>query len=166
MYKYLLFILFCVSPVLKAQELNKIVIDEKSEKPMLIGYSDRTAFQDTNFAWWFNSEYNNYKVDTIQIGCIRDLVNNYKIVIVMGTWCSDSRREVPRLYKILDELNFSEENIDVINVNRKKEGLADEVKNLDIELVPTIIFYLNDEEVGRIIETPETTLERDMKEIL
>ena len=27
----------------------------------------------------------------------------------MGTWCSDSRKEIPVFYKLIDKLNFSEE---------------------------------------------------------
>ena len=38
--------------------------------------------------------------------------------------------------------------------------------DLDIELVPTFIFYRNGEELGRIVETPEDTLEKDLAEIV
>jgi len=45
-------------------------------------------------------------------------------------------------------------------------GLADEVDDVDIHFVPTIIFYMNDEEVGRIVEMPYESLEKDMLEIV
>ena len=75
-----------------------------------------------------------------------------EIKLVMGTWCSDSRREVPRFYKILDEIEYPSENVNLISVNREKVGLADEVDGMEIHFVPTIIFYRNDEEIGRIVE--------------
>lgn len=166
MYKQI-FVLFLISLSLhSAQDLNTIAIDEKSGKPILIGYCDRSALQDTNFSWWFNSEYENYHPDSVDLLLIKESIGNCKIVIVMGTWCGDSRREVPRFYKILDEIEFPEENILLINVDRKKKGIAEEVDELSIELVPTIIFFKDDEEIGRIIETPEETLEIDTKKIL
>ena len=84
----------------------------------------------------------------------------------MGTWCSDSRREVPRFYKILDEIEYPSENVSLINVNRDIEGLGDEVTGLEIHFVPTFIFYRNDEEIGRIVEIPYESLEKDMLELV
>jgi hypothetical protein len=41
-----------------------------------------------------------------------------------------------------------------------------EYDKLDIQRVPTFIFYKNNIEAGRIIENPETSLEQDMVKIL
>jgi len=84
----------------------------------------------------------------------------------MGTWCSDSRREVPNFYKILDKLNYPDNKITLINVDRKKNGIEIDVSKLNIELVPTFIVYRNNTEIGRIIETPNESLERDLLKIL
>ena len=54
--------LFCVN--ILAQEFNTVTIDEKTEKPMLIGYTTLEAFKDTSFSWWWNSAYNMYEVDS------------------------------------------------------------------------------------------------------
>ena len=124
------------------------------------------AFNDTNFSEWWNSEYNIYEVDVNTVNEIRKSFEDVKIKLVMSTWCSDSRREVPRFYKILDEIGYPSENVCLINVNRDKVGLADEVDGLEINFVPTIIFYGNNEEVGRIIEMPYESLEKDMLEIV
>ena len=84
----------------------------------------------------------------------------------MGTWCSDSRREVPRFYKILDSLNFPSAKVKLIMVDRKKEAAGIDISPFNIELVPTMIFYNDGLEDGRIIETPKETLEKDLEEIL
>jgi thiol-disulfide isomerase/thioredoxin len=93
-------------------------------------------------------------------------LDDVDIKIVMGTWCSDSRTEVPHFYKILDEINYPEEKVTLINVNRDKQGLEKEVEGLDINFVPTFILYRAGEEVGRIIEMPYETLEKDMLELV
>jgi thiol-disulfide isomerase/thioredoxin len=161
-----LVLLFLFSFSVMAQEINKISIDSKSGKPMLIGPCDRNAFADTNFAWWFNSGYKFYNPDTSSISNLKKIETDYEITIVMGTWCSDSRREVPRFYKITDALNLSNENIKLLNVDRKKAGDSVNVDSLDIKSVPTFIIYSNGKEIGRIVETPEETLEKDLAKIL
>ena len=161
-----LLILILLFSTLTAQEKNTIFVDSKSGQAMLVGLCDREAFADTNFAWWFNSGYKFYHPDVDIITKINEVDVEYSITIVMGTWCSDSRREVPRFYKLLDELNFSEEKLTLINVNRQKDGIDSNVTSLNIELVPTFIIYINDEEIGRIIETPEESLEIDLLKIL
>lgn len=143
-----------------------LTVDEKSGKPMLLGICDRTAFADTSFAWWFNSEFDNYTVDSVVLKDVSDKLKDVKITIVMGTWCSDSRREVPRFYKILDALNYDQKNLTLICVDRKKTAPTEDVDKLDIKSVPTFIFYKDDVEIGRIIETPKETLEKDLIKIM
>ncbi len=160
----ILSILFCTS--ILAQEYNTVIIDEKTEKPMLIGFTTLEAFKDTSFSWWWNSAYNMYEVDSMVTEELKENINDVKIKIVMGTWCEDSRSEVPHFYKILDEINFPKEKVTLINVNRDKQGLENEVEGLDINFVPTIIFNRAGNELGRIVEMPHETLEQDMLEII
>ncbi|MCK5455603.1 MAG: hypothetical protein KAI45_00660, partial [Melioribacteraceae bacterium] len=72
-----------------AQDKNKLSVDDKSGKPMLIGLCDREAFVDTSFAWWFDSGYKFYRPEGTAIAQLKEVNKDYTIVIVMGTWCSD-----------------------------------------------------------------------------
>ncbi len=83
----------------------------------------------------------------------------------MGTWCSDSKREVPRFYKIIKLINYDENKIELICVDRKKEVTNYDVSNYDIKYVPTFIFLKDEKEIGRIIESPKQKLEEDLLEI-
>ncbi len=83
----------------------------------------------------------------------------------MGTWCSDSRREVPRFKKILDLLNYPAEKVKIFAVNRDKKIEKEDISGLRIEFVPTFIFYSDGKETGRIVETPYKSLEADMLKI-
>ncbi len=156
---FLLF--FLLASMSFAQDNNKLVTDEKSGKPMLIGLCDRTAFADTSFAWWFNSEFENYSVDSASLKDVSAKLNDVKITLVLGTWCSDSRREVPRFLKILDLLPFDLKNLNMICVDRSKTAPDCGVEKLDIKFVPTFIFYKNDVEIGRVVEAPKESLEKD-----
>lgn len=167
MHKFILiFILFLTSLSLFAQDKNTLVTDESSGKPMLIGNCTRDAFNDTTFSWWFNSGYDLYDVDTASIPQVKYLMKNVEVTVVMGTWCSDSHREVPRFYKIMDDIGEPTDSIHLICVDRNRKGKAGEVDSLNIKLVPTFIFYKNNEELGRIVESPKWSLEEDMIRIL
>jgi thiol-disulfide isomerase/thioredoxin len=148
------------------QEKFKSVIDEKSGKPMLVGEITREAFKDTSYSWWFNSEYEMYKPDSPVLDSIKQKLESFEITMVVGTWCSDSRREMPRFFKILDSLKFPSGKIKLIAVDRDKKDLTGEAEKLSIELVPTFIFYREGKELGRITEAPVETLEKDMNRIL
>ncbi len=164
--KRLIFLLLILPAVICAQGKNKLVTDEKSDKPMLIGLCDRTAFADSNFSWWFNSEYDYYPADSVAVVRFSKRLQDVKITIVMGTWCSDSRREVPRFYRILDQVGFNTQNLTLICVDRNKTTPDNLVEKLDIKLVPTFIFSKDDKEIGRIVETPKQTLEMDLVKII
>ena len=145
---------------------NRKIKDPRTSVPMLIGEINRAAFQDSVFSWWFNSEYQMYEVDSTSLKGDANKLKNYNLTLVMGTWCSDSRREVPRFLKILDYLKFPKEKIKMIAVDRNKKAGTNEVDSLDIKKVPTIIFYKNKKETGRIIEEPKLTLEKDLTGII
>ena len=168
----IIFLLFSLAGIpLMAQDSTStakdtIVTDALSQEPMLLGYTNRQAFQDTSFSWWFNSVYDTYNVDTVTAQNLADKLKDVNITIVMGTWCSDSRREVPRFFKILDKIKYPSSEVTIITVGRDRKGRGEETKGMDIELVPTFIFYKNDKELGRIVESPKVSLEKDMEKIL
>ncbi len=161
----IVFISFLYAQENTTQELCKIKTDDRSGKPMLVGFCTKEILlSDTNFSVWFLNEFNKYVPDKNILNMIK--LDEIKIVCIQGTWCSDSRREVPRFFKILYELNYDLENLTMICVDRKKQADNIDVDQFVIEKVPTFIFYKDDSELGRIIETPKNTLEIDLLEIL
>jgi len=88
------------------------------------------------------------------------------VKIVLGTWCPDSRREVPRFMRIIDDWKFPMTALSFIGVDNAKLSPVGEYEMLDIQRVPTFIIYKNNVEAGRIIENPVTSLEQDMVNIL
>lgn len=146
------------------KEMNNTIPYEESV--MLIGKSNRKGLQMDAFKGWFNPGYEDYKADPQTLTKLKPLLKDVSILVFMGTWCSDSQRDVPHLYKILDDADFDESKLKLISVSEEKttpEGLEDEY---DIFNVPTIIFYKDQTELGRIVEYPVEALEKDMLAIL
>ncbi|HEX2963980.1 MAG TPA: thioredoxin family protein [Ignavibacteriales bacterium] len=164
--KIFVILFFAALLSLNAQDKVRTVVDEKSGRPMLVGVADRSAFRDTSYSKWFDPEYENYRVKTKDLEGLSDKIKDFDITIVMGTWCSDSHREIPRFYKILDTLKFPESRLRLILVDKKRKDLTGESDSLKIELVPTIIFYKDGKEEGRITEAPQETLEKDTYNIV
>jgi len=108
----------------------------------LIGLCDRTVFADSSFSWWFEPEYEYYDFDQQVIDSLKQIVtDDIEIKLVLGTWCSDSKREVPHFMRILDEINFDTQRITMLSVGRDKLIEGFNISNLEIEFVPTFIFY-------------------------
>ncbi len=161
----LTFIIMISSLFAGAQDNNQRIIDEKSGKEILIGTTTREGLDD--FGDWYDTEYQQYQPDSSIITQIRNFGDNYPwIFIVMGTWCGDSRQQVPRFFKILDQLNYPSERIFMVAVDRDKKTKDFCLGDYNIQLVPTFIFTSDGEETGRIIETPGTTLEGDLLSII
>jgi thiol-disulfide isomerase/thioredoxin len=164
--------LLLVIPVLlfgckPAKVYNQLITDEKSGTEILYGYTTLDGLKMAPFSNWFNSGYEEYQPDmeTLdQLGSVA--LNDIEILLVMATWCSDSRREVPRFIKIIDSMGYNCANIKIINVDRKKQAEKTPVQKLEILRVPTFIFKRNGRETGRIIETPVESLEKDMLKII
>ena len=96
----------------------------------------------------------------------------YQILVVLGTWCSDSKREVPRLEKIVESVGKETLEPRYIGVDRTKRIRGLEFPNgllVDdtAERVPTIIVVDADgHELGRVVETAQRPLEQMLVEFI
>ena len=141
--------------------------DFMEQTTWLLGYFTRDRMTNPPHSEWFVKSYDTYQPDTIFIKQLKNVSrDNLTIKVILGTWCPDSRREVPRFLKIIDLWDFPVESITFIGVDNAKIAPVGEYEKLDIQRVPTFIFYKNNIEAGRIIEIPLTSLEQDMVNIL
>lgn len=148
------------------QDINRKVIDEKLNKEILCGFCDQSGLKTGDFGVHYKQYYKIYKPDQKVISEMRNLHEGVDILIVLATWCHDSHEQVPRFLKILDQIKFKNKNLTMICVDGNKKGCDAIVENLDIMRVPTFIVYRKGAEIGRIIEKPYKTLEKDLLMLL
>jgi hypothetical protein len=89
------------------------------------------------------------------------------VTVYLGSWCGDSRREVSRFWRALDEEgNRVPFEISYIGVDPSKKEPAALVEGSDLRYVPTFIVRRGGREVGRIVESAPHGIERDLLVLL
>ncbi len=143
-------------------------VETKDGDKMLLGTQTKDQMLKAPYSDWYNEEHDAYQIDQESLAKLKkEKLNSYNIIVVMGTWCSDSHREVPRLMKILEAINYPEQKLTIIAVNRKKESPNGEEGIYNIQRVPTIIVKKYGKEVGRIVESTKSGwLEKDLLDII
>lgn len=151
------------------QQLN-VEITENTTTPYLLGRIDKSGLELDNYKTWFSKNYENYGINTALTNQFASDLKEYNITLFMGTWCGDSKREVPRFYKILEACNFPMDQLTTVALSGQpdmyKQSPQHEEAGLNIHRVPTFIFYKNGEEVNRIVEEPVQSLEDDILDIV
>lgn len=150
-----------------AQSINVIIKDpDLQNKKVMVGKCNRDGLRQGEFGAYFKSQYEVYEPSQKYIDKIKSKINLVDITIVFGTWCSDSKIQVPRFYKILDNAGYNEKRMTVIGVNHSKQAFTMNIEHLKIDRIPTFIIYQNGKELGRIVESPKKSLEKDLAKII
>jgi thiol-disulfide isomerase/thioredoxin len=150
-----------------SQNLNTVIQDpDLNNKEVMVGECNRDGLKQNEFGVNFKEQYEKYIPSQKQIDKLKANINQVDITIVFGTWCSDSKLQVPRFFKILDQAGYNEKQLTVIGVNRKKIAVTTNIGDLNIVRVPTFIISQNGKELGRIIESPKRSLEKDLVKIV
>lgn len=132
----------------------------------LVGTANKESFLTAPYNAWFQPNYDHYKLNNEVIESLKPLINKVTIKAFMGTWCGDSQEQTPVFYKILDAAEFNYQNLQLIAVNRGKTTPDNLQEGLDIQRVPTFIFYKGGKEIGRFVEYPRETVEKDILKIV
>ena len=139
-------------------------VSRKPNEKMELGWVDRSVLHAPQYPA-FDTGYTAYNPSLEMLKDVRPTLDSVRFLIVFGTWCSDSKREMPRFFKIIDSLHVPRERVQLYGVDRSKQHPEGIPQQYDIKNVPTIIVLHHDTEVGRIVESPKTTIEQDLFEI-
>lgn len=149
----------------KLKEIPSSIVSSSPEgEKILLG--EVSIAQIDFFAPWYSREYNLYKPKTALLKEIKPKLEGVSIVLLMGTWCTDSQREVPAMIKILHDAGYKTETIKTIAVNTSKFVPVGLDEGYNLINVPTLIFYKEGKEINRIVEFPLKSLEQDILDIL
>ncbi|CAL65398.1 TlpA family protein disulfide reductase [Christiangramia forsetii] len=137
------------------------------QKDMLLGEFYKEDLMKKPFSTWFESKYEEFTPDAESMETISENIGDYQIKLLMGTWCGDSKREVPKMLKILDKAGYNYKNLEMVAVDYDKTTPSKIEEELDVHHVPTIIFYKNGKEVNRFVEyAQEESIEEDIAKIV
>jgi hypothetical protein len=85
------------------------------------------------------------------------------ITIFLGTWCSDSQEQLPKVFKVLQTAGLDKKVI-LFGVNREKSEPKAEVDQFKVTKLPSVFVKLKTGAVVQILnEIPELNFETDFK---
>ncbi|MBN2012895.1 thioredoxin family protein [candidate division KSB1 bacterium] len=113
----------------------------------------------------YQEEKQLYQPDENMIQQLQRLDHTFDVLVFLGIWCPDSKREVPRFFSILDRLPASSWNVRLYGLDRRSQDTTDMREKYQVEFIPTFIIYQNEQEIGRIAERPMLSLEQDLLDI-
>jgi thiol-disulfide isomerase/thioredoxin len=136
----------------------------------LLGEVTLSQLKQPPYATWYSKNKEEYQPNAEVVEALKKAnPSKYTIKIFFGSWCGDSKRELPRMTKLLEKLSFPQKNLTLIGVDDStevyKQSPQRQEAGMNIFRVPTFIVYENSKEVGRIVEYPTETMERDLLKI-
>ncbi|MEM6731910.1 MAG: hypothetical protein AAF658_10160 [Myxococcota bacterium] len=103
------------------------------------------------------------KPDSAGIEQLRSIGSGATVEIYLGTWCSDSRREVGRFLKGTENVELPFE-VRMFTLPREKPTWPQDER--DLRFVPTFIVTRDGTEVGRIVESAPKGIENELAALL
>ena len=160
----------------ESADAPRYLLFESAKGELLLGEVTRQDIL-KRFPDW-QEEYEAYEPDATHVARLAAVDQTLQLLCVLGTWCDDSQREVPRFWKLFDEVDNANFSLQMLCVARSADaeqedelltslGFEGNIRaTYDVEYVPTFIFSSETDELGRIVESPEESLESDSVSIL
>jgi hypothetical protein len=120
---------------------------------------------DSSFEW-YGKNYAAFIPDSSSIVVLSAEAKNIHFIVFGGTWCSDTKRELPKFFKTASLAHIPESNIELYGVGRSKKSSDGLTEKYHVTNVPTFIVLSDGKEIGRIVEQPEEGIEFNLVHIL
>ena len=134
---------------------------EPREAPSILGPTTREAIEAAE-PEWVASEVAS-EVDPEAARALAAVAPGAEVTVYLGTWCSDSRRELARLWRAIDEAG-GEVPFDLVYlaVDRGDRRPPELARDVGLRFVPTFIVRRDGRELGRMVEVSPHGIERDL----
>jgi thiol-disulfide isomerase/thioredoxin len=133
------------------QEISR---DGEGNKVIRGFISRQELMTDTSFAW-FRQNQHPYTPVPAALQALRANRDSIYLLAFGGTWCSDTKFVLPKLFVLADAAGLPPDHLTVIGVDHNKETIQHLSETFHITNVPTIIVLKNGKEMGRVIEYGE-----------
>jgi thiol-disulfide isomerase/thioredoxin len=154
---FLLLFSFCGTGILSAQIGFEVI---------LVGSAPRSVLQAEELFPWFGVAYRSYVPEPETLEKIKSSSPGKKFLVFVGTWCTDTKRELPRFLKVTDGAGIPKEDIQLIFVDRNKKAKDNSTEENKIVNIPTFILLVDGKEKGRIVEETKQSMEKDLLDLL
>lgn len=148
---------------------NSIVVND-NQQTVLLGNCAPQMLQIAPFSNWYIPNYNNAQIDSSEVTAISKAFKKKRIEIFAGTWCGESKADLPKMMKLLHAAGVDSTQIKLIFLNNTaaqyKQSPQHEEAGKNIVRTPTYIIYSGSKEMGRIIDSPIESFEKDLLKIL
>lgn len=135
-------------------------VTRPSPAPIIMGETDPRVILDISPEW--RREFDDYHPAAEDVAMLRLAPKGSLLKVYFGSWCSDSRVGVPHLLTALHAAGARHLKVRYYAVDRNKKEPADLLAGVGLEWVPTFVLTVQGREIGRIVETPRTTVEHDL----
>lgn len=142
-----------------------IVVEPLGAKIVIGKFSPSVLERDSSFLW-YGQNYRAFSPDSSSVAFISMAAKDVHFVVFGGTWCGDTKRELPKFFKTVLLAHIPGANIDLYGVDRSKRSEDGLTEKYGISRVPTIILLSGGREIGRIVEYTTKGMEFDLANLL
>ncbi|MGZ5189922.1 MAG: thioredoxin family protein [Flavisolibacter sp.] len=143
-----IFLLFAFA--VSAQE-TQVTTESDGTKIIKGFFTKKDIVTDSSFAW-YAVNLQGYTPDQNALQALRANKDSINIITFGGTWCSDTKNILPKLFALTDAAGFSQDRVTHIGVDRNKKTIYHLAEAFNVINVPTIIVMKNGKEIGRVVE--------------
>lgn len=116
---------------------------------------------------WFKELFNSYEPQAEVVQKLKERsITNYKILAFGGTWCSDTKKLLPKFYKTTHSAGLKPKNITLYFLDKELRSPSGIEKKYQVISIPTFIMFKDGKEIGRVVEKEFTTIEEDLLRII
>ena len=157
-----LFCFNCANNTIKEVSDRKI-INSKGEH-VLLGKQTVSIFRTEE---WFKKTYAEYSPNVELTKKIKKNKRFHKFIIFISLFEEDSKNELPKIIKVLDQAEVKPHQIEIYSVNKRKESIFGEEFKFGVKTFPTLIINWFQKEKGRFVGiTTSTTVENEVLSIM
>ncbi len=142
-----------------------IAVDTHGTK-IVTGVFSHTLLESDSSFLWYRENYAAFMPDSASVAVIAATAKNIHFIVVGGTWCGDTKRELPKFFKTVSLAHIPDTNIVLYGVDRSKKSNDGFTEKYNIINVPTFILLSNGKELGRIVESEKRGMEFDLVDLL